>query len=196
MRKSYAILLGIVAGLVVFVLLPVMATYNSLVNSEENVTQAWANVESTYQRRADLIPNLVTTVQGYAAHETAIFNEITAANVKLAEAINGGSFEDVNAANDELTGSLSRLVALAQDYPELQASTVFVGMMDELEGTENRINYARQKYNAAATSYNKKLRTFPSSLVAGVLGFERHEVFRADPGSSTAPTVQFPAPTP
>lgn len=180
----------VIALIVIIVILGLFAfsTYNGLVTSEEAVTSAWSQVENQLQRRLDLIPNLVNTVKGYAAHEEAVFTEVTRAREKL---IGAGSVADMAEANQELSGALSRLLAIAENYPQLKADANFRQLADELAGTENRIAVARMDYNNAVQTFNTKIRRFPTVIFANMFGFERKEYFQAEEGASQAPVVDF-----
>ena len=190
MNKSTIIVLIVVVAVVVILGGTLIGSYNGLVSMRENVEGYKANIETVLQRRSDLIPNLVNTVQGYAAHETEIFTEIADARAKLA---GGGSIEELGEANSELTSALNRLMVVVENYPDLKADTQFTALMDELAGTENRISVARQDYNNAVKSYNQRIRTFPSVIMANLFGFEKAEYFEAAEGAETAPTVNFGA---
>jgi len=181
------VVISVVAVIAVFGLI-VLSSYNGLVSAEETVNSAWSQVENQLQRRLDLIPNLVNTVKGYAAHEEQVFTEVTEAREKL---IGAGSVADIAEANQELSGALSRLLAIAESYPELKADANFRQLADELAGTENRIAVARMDYNNAVQSYNTKIRRFPTSIIAGMFGFERKEYFQAEEGASQVPKVDF-----
>jgi LemA protein len=180
----------VIALIVIIAILGLFAfsTYNGLVTSEEAVTSAWSQVENQLQRRLDLIPNLVNTVKGYAAHEEAVFTEVTRAREKL---IGAGSVADMAEANQELSGALSRLLAIAENYPQLKADANFRQLADELAGTENRIAVARMDYNNAVQTFNTKIRRFPTVIFANMFGFERKEYFQAEEGASQAPVVDF-----
>jgi LemA protein len=162
---------------------------NELVTKQESVTAQWAQVESSLQRRADLIPNLVATVQGFAKHETEVFKNIADARAAL---INGRTPADKIAANDQLSGALSRLLVIAENYPQLKSNENFLRLQDELSGTENRIAVERRKYNEAIQTYNTSLRLFPNNIVASLSGFQRNDAyFKTEPGADKAPKVQF-----
>lgn len=180
----------VIALIVIIAILGLFAfsTYNGLVTSEEAVTSAWSQVENQLQRRLDLIPNLVNAVKGYAAHEEAVFTEVTRAREKL---IGAGSVADMAEANQELSGALSRLLAIAENYPQLKADANFRQLADELAGTENRIAVARMDYNNAVQTFNTKIRRFPTVIFANMFGFERKEYFQAEEGASQAPVVDF-----
>ena len=173
--------------------------YNQMQKNEEAVFAAWGDVEATYQRRADLIPNLVETVKAYAAHEKETLQGVTNARAKVGQTnISADKLGDVAAmqqfqqAQGELSGALSRLLVVAERYPDLKASANFRDLQHQLEGTENRINVARQRYNAAVQTFNTSIRTFPNSLTNNfLLNLERKEVFKADAGAENAPKVTF-----
>ncbi|WJY27728.1 LemA family protein [Sporosarcina trichiuri] len=178
----------IIIGIIVVLGLILVPSYNRFVTSEENVDQAYSQIETQLQRRVDLIPNLVNTAKGYAKHEKEVFTNIADARSKLAGA-NGP--EEQAAANDELSGALSRLLAITENYPELKADKQFTQLMDELAGTENRIAVARKDYNGEVASYNKQVQRFPGKLVASVFGFDKKEYFKAAAGAEQAPSVDF-----
>lgn len=162
--------------------------YNGLVGINEDVNGKWAQVDTQLQRRSDLIPNLVNTVKGYAAHEEGIFTNVAEARAKLAGAQTVGEAAE---ADGELTQALGRLFAIAENYPLLKANENFRALQDELAGTENRIATARRDYNGSVQAYNARIRTFPTNIIAGVFGFGEREYFRAAEGAQTPPTVQF-----
>jgi LemA protein len=184
-------------------LLPLLALsgcgYNQIQQNEEGVTAAWADVEATYQRRADLIPNLVETVKAYAAHERETLEAVTQARAKVGQVnITAKDLNDpaalarFQAAQGELSGALSRLLVVAERYPDLKASQNFSDLQHQLEGTENRINVARQRYNEAVRIFNTSIRTFPNNLTNKfLLHLERKEPFKAEAGSEQAPKVKF-----
>ncbi len=173
--------------------------YNTIQQNEEAVFAAWADVEATYQRRADLIPNLVETVKAYAAHEKETLTEVTNARAKVgqmnlsAEQLNNPALlEQFQQAQGQLSSALSRLMVVVERYPDLKANQNFLDLQHQLEGTENRINVARQRYNKAVQTFNSSIRTFPNNLTNKfLLQLERKEPFKADPGAAQAPKVQF-----
>ncbi len=184
MKKGLTALIVI---LVVIVLI-LFSGYNGLVTSEEKVNSAWSQIDNQLQRRADLIPNLVNTVKGYAAHEEQILTEVTRARERL---IGAGSVSDKAGAEDELSGALSRLLAIAESYPELKADANFRQLADELAGTENRITTARMDYNNSVQSYNTKIRRFPTAIIARMFGFDKKDYFEAQEGARVVPEVDF-----
>ncbi|MBE9485858.1 MAG: LemA family protein [Chloroflexi bacterium] len=173
--------------------------YNTIQKNEEAVFSAWADIEATYQRRSDLIPNLVETVKAYAAHEKETLTEVTNARAKVGQMnISADKLGDAavlqqfQQAQGELSGALSRLLVVAERYPDLKASQNFRDLQHQLEGTENRINVARQRYNKAVQIFNSSIRTFPNNLTNNfLLTLERKEPFKADAGAATAPKVTF-----
>ena len=190
MKKS----IGIFAGIGVVVLIVVFwffGTRNSFVSLKEDVEMQQSQVETTLQRRSDLIPNLVETVKGYASHEEEVFTEIAEARSKLAGSISSGDIEAINEANSELDSALGRLLAISESYPDLEASDQFIALQDELAGTENRIAVARQYYNETARDYNVKVQKFPASIIAGISGYYPVPYFEADEGASEVPKVSF-----
>lgn len=174
-----------------------ISKYNSMVSKDEDVVAQWANVETQYQRRADLIPNLVSTVKGYAAHEKDVFESVTkaraqATSVKIdASNLTPAMMQQYQAAQGGLNSALSRLLAVAERYPELKANQNFLELQAQLEGTENRIAVERRRYNEITRDYNVYIRRFPNSMFAGMFGFERRPPFEAEEGSEKAPEVQF-----
>ena len=165
-----------------------MSSYNGFVDKEENVNNAYAQVENQLQRRLDLIPNLVNTVKGFAAHEEEILGNIADSRSKLAGA---GSPQEQAEANDELSGALSRLLVVVENYPDLKADANFRQLMDELSGTENRLSVARQDYNTVVSDYNKKVKRMPGSIIASMFGFDEKEYFQSSEGAEEAPVVDF-----
>ena len=190
-------LLGVV-GVVALLALSYGGIYNSLVKSEEKVSEAWAQVENVYQRRADLIPNLVETVKGYAGHERETLEQVIQARSKISQ-INFAKnpFNDPNTltqfeqAQQMLSSSLSRLLVVVEQYPELKANQNFLELQSQLEGTENRIAVERRRFNEVAREFNTRLRTFPANIVARLTGFQRKSYFAADEGARVAPKVKF-----
>lgn len=188
----------IIAGAVLAVLVLWSVTgYNGLVGMDEEVQNKWANVETQYQRRADLIPNLVNTVKGYAAHEKQTLAEVVearsrATQVKIDAAdATPGQMEKYMKAQGEVSQALGRLLMVAENYPDLKANENFLELQSQLEGTENRINVARKDFNDAAKKYNASIRRFPRSIIAGVFGFEKKNYFEAEAGAEKAPAVKF-----
>lgn len=195
MKKSTSIIL-IVVALVVVCGLWLAKGYNGLVVAEENVNNAWAQVENQYQRRSDLIPNLVETVKGYAKHESQTLKEVVAARAKATSVTVGENLSEADikkfaAAQSEVGSSLSRLLAVVENYPDLKANENFLRLQEQLEGTENRITVARNEYNNQAKAYNTTVRQFPKSIIAGIFGFEKKGYFEAEAGAEKAPKVQF-----
>ncbi len=168
-----------------------------MVTEQESVETAWAQVENQYQRRADLIPNLVNTVKGYAAHESSTLENVIAARAKATQvtvdAANATAEQMAayQAAQGELSQALGRLMAIAEAYPDLKANTNFRDLQAQLEGTENRITIARQNFNEAAKNYNTMIRRFPKNVLAAMFGFEKKPYFEAESGAQKAPQVQF-----
>jgi len=187
MKKGLIPLLVIV-GIIVVLAVILIPSYNSFVNGEENVNSAYAQVENQLQRRLDLIPNLVNTVKGFANQEQEVIASVTEARARLAGA---GSPEAQATANDELSGALSRLLVVVENYPDLKSDANFRQLMDELAGTENRLSIARQDYNTVVADFNKKVKRFPGALLAGVFGFDEKEYFEADAGAQDVPEVDF-----
>jgi LemA protein len=195
--KTGRIVLIVVAFLLVIFIFRGCGKYNSLVTMREQVNRDWSNVENVYQRRADLIPNLVNTVKGYATHEQETFTKVTEARSKATSVtIDAANMTDEDmkrfqAAQGEVTSALSRLLAVAEAYPDLKANQNFLELQSQLEGTENRIAVERRKFNETATTYNTELKRFPTILYAGMLGFKDRPYFQAEEGSQVAPKVQF-----
>lgn len=186
--KKKGIIVAIIVGLVVILGIALISANNNLVSMEAKVDAALANIDTNLQRRADLIPNLVNTVKGYAAHEQEAINSVTEARTKLAGAT---TMEEKAAADSELTAALNNLLVVVENYPDLKASANFTQLADELAGTENRIATARRDYNDAVQSYNTAIRKFPTSLVAGLFGFAQKDYFQASDGAQDVPDVQF-----
>ena len=185
--------IGVVAVVAIFF----YATYNGFVNREEGLKSAWSNVETQYQRRADLIPNLVNTVKGYAAHETQTLNEVTEARARAtsinlsADDLTPERLAQFQRAQAEVRSALGRLIAVSESYPDLKANQNFSELQAQLEGTENRIATERRNFNEAARAYNTRVRRFPTNIIAGLFGFGQYPYFEAAEGSATAPVVEF-----
>ena len=196
MKKTY-IILAIIVGVLLIFLVPTFSSYNSLVGLEENVDSKWSDVESEYQRRSDLIPNLVSTVKGYADHEKSTLDAVVSARAKATSTtisiddLNEESLAKYQAAQGELTSALGRLLAITENYPDLKANQNFSELQAQLEGTENRIKVSRKYYNDAAQQYNTKIRTFPTNMVASMTGFVKKPYFKAEEGAEKAPKVEF-----
>jgi LemA protein len=180
--------LGIVVLIALVVGLMVMGRYNSIVRQNEQINNAWAQVKVVLQRRADLIPNLVETVKGYAAHEKEVFENVAEARSKLAGAATPA---EATAANAGLTSALGRLLAIAENYPQLKANENFIRLQDELAGSENRVAVERRAYNETVRAYNAYIKTFPNNVLAGMFGFKEREYFEADESAKEAPKVKF-----
>ncbi|MGE7810556.1 LemA family protein [Lysinibacillus capsici] len=180
--------IGIIVIILVVIALLFIPKYNSLVTAEENVDSKWAQVENQLQRRYDLIPNLVESVKGYANHEQEVIANITEARAQMGSA---SSPEEQAVANDALTGALSRLLVVVENYPNLKADANFRQLMDELAGTENRLAVAREDYNNEVQQFNKHVKRFPGNLMAGMFGFEQKEYFKAAAGADKAPSIDF-----
>lgn len=187
MKKVAIVLIVILAVIGIFVF-SLFGSYNSLVALDEDVNTQWANVESKLQRRYDLIPNLVESVKGAMAQEKEVFTAIADARAKLAGA--GTTSEKVEASN-ELEGALSRLLVVVENYPELKSNQNVTALMDNIEGTENRISTERDRYNEVVREYNRAIRSFPTNILAGMFGFEQRPYFEATKGAETAPEVNF-----
>jgi len=195
---------GLVIGLVVVAIVVVglvgwaVSVNNDLVRLEQSVNATWAQVQNVYQRRADLIPNLVETVKGFAAQERTVLTEVTQARASASaiqltpEALNDPkALQNFQAVQNQLSGALSRLLVTVERYPELKSDKNFLNLQTQLEGTENRITVERQRYNEAVRDYNTRLRLFPTNLMAGMLGFRPKAFFEATPESATPPKVKF-----
>lgn len=188
MKRTGLIILIAIVLIVVFIGGSLVSRYNQLVTLDEQVNMSLSQIDNQLQRRNDLIPNLVETVKGYAAQESEIFNNVAEARSKL---IGATGVTDRAEADSELSGSLSRLLAIAESYPELKSDANFRQLSDELAGTENRIAVARMDYNTTANSYNAVVRKFPMNIFAGIFGFEKVNYFEATEGAQNVPTVNF-----
>ena len=196
MKKTIKWTIAVLCVLAVVVFWGV-GVYNDLVSAQEEVESSWAQVENQYQRRADLVPNLVATVKGYAKHEQETLDQVTEARAKATQI----TIDPANAtpqqlaafqsAQGELTQALGRLLAIAENYPDLKANQNFLDLQQQLEGTENRIAVARQLFNDSARAYNTGLRKFPRNIIASLFGFEKKPYFEAEQGAKTAPKVEF-----
>lgn len=193
---------GLIALIVIAVIVLGMvgwyfSTKNGLVRADESVSTAWSNVETQYQRRSDLIPNLVNTVKGYAKHEENTFKEVVEARAKATQItvdpsnLTPEKLKQYQEAQGEISAALGKLIAVQENYPELKANENFIELQAQLEGTENRINESRRQYNEAVQTYNLKVRSFPSSIVAGMAGFSVKTKFEAEAGVEKAPKVSF-----
>ena len=171
--------------------------YNSMVNKQESVTAQWAQVQNAYQRRADLIPNLVSTVKGYASHEQETFTAVIEARSRAtqvninSEDLTEEGIQQYQKAQEQVSSSLSRLLVTVESYPELKANENFLALQDQLEGTENRISVERNRFNETAKDYNQYIRQFPRVIYAGMFGFKKKGYFEADAGAQSVPTVEF-----
>jgi LemA protein len=186
------VLIGIVIGVVVVLaLLFLILVYNSLVRARNRVDNASSQIEVQQKRRYDLVPNLVETVKGYAAHERETLEAVTNARANAISAQRSGDVHDQAQAENVLTGALKTLFAVAEAYPDLKANQNFLNLQEELTSTEDRIAYARQFFNDSVLAYNNAIQTFPRNLVAGVFNFDEREFFDAEPEAGTVPRVQF-----
>lgn len=193
MKKTWII----IAVIAVVIGLLSITSYNSLVNKEEAVDSAWSNVENQYQRRADLIPNLVNTVKGYAAHEKETLQEVIEARAKATQMtvktddLTPEKLQQYQQAQGEISSALGRLMVVAERYPDLKANQNFIELQAQLEGTENRITVARNEFNDMAREYNTSIRRFPTNILSGLFGFDKKSYFEAAQGSEKAPEVKF-----
>lgn len=196
MKKGLVVLL-VVAAVVLGLYSWFKGNYNNMVKMDEGVQAAWSQVENVYQRRADLIPNLVATVKGYASHEQETLEGVISARSKATritvdpENLTPEELARFQKAQGELGSALGRLLAVTENYPDLKANTNFLELQSQLEGTENRITVERQKFNEAARVYNTTIRQFPKNIVAGMFGFEKKPYFEAQEGAQQAPKVEF-----
>ena len=192
MKKSTLVLLSIL-GVLVLIGLWGVSSSNQMVTLDERVKEKWSQVENVYQRRLDLIPNLVNTVKGYAKHEAEVLEEVTKARAQVGQ-VQVKSAEDLkkfDQAQGQLGSALSRLLVVAEKYPDLKADKNFLELQSQLEGTENRISVERMRFNEAAREYNTYIRLFPQSVIAGMRGFQNKTYFESDSAAKTAPKVQF-----
>lgn len=196
-KKSFSKSTMIFIGVIVVIVLWAISGYNSLVNMDEGVTNKWSNVETQYQRRADLIPNLVNTVKGYAKHETSTFEAVVNARSQATQVKIDPSnctpeqLAAYQKAQGDVTSALGKLLAITENYPDLKANQNFLELQSQLEGTENRITVARKNFNDAANVYNASIRRFPKNILAGIFGFNKHPYFEAEAGAEKSPKVEF-----
>ncbi len=196
MKKTW-IILAVIAVVLLLTYSSVKNSYNSMVSMEEGVTAQWSQVENVYQRRSDLIPNLVNTVKGYADFEKETLTQVIEARAKATsvnispDKLDAQSLQNFQQAQSGLSSALSRLMVVVEKYPDLKANQGFLDLQAQLEGTENRITVERMKFNESAQTYNTFIRTFPKSVFAGMYGFEKKAYFEADKGAEKAPQVQF-----
>ena len=196
MKKGYVVLVVIVA-VVLILFFWIKGMYNSMVRMDENVSQAWAQVENVYQRRSDLIPNLVATVKGYAEHESSTLEAVVEARAKATQAtVDPSRLSEEELANfmnaqNDLGTAIGRLLVSVERYPDLKANQNFLELQAQLEGTENRIAVERKRFNEAARNYNVAIRRFPNNIFAGMFGFEKKGYFEASEGVDQAPAVSF-----
>jgi LemA protein len=198
MKKGIVILL-VILGIAALLVMWGVGAYNGLVSAQEGVESAWADVENQYQRRADLVPNLVATVKGYATHEQETLEQVVKARARATQVTNyidpthitPEQLAEYQAAQGQLSQALGRLIAISENYPNLKANENFRDLQAQLEGTENRITVARQNFNDAARKYNTSIRRFPTNLIANYFDFEKKPYFEADEGTKAAPKVEF-----
>ncbi|MCD4747303.1 MAG: LemA family protein [Bacteroidales bacterium] len=196
MKKNW-IVLGIIVLIIIILYSSFKGTYNNMVTLDEGVNEKWAQVENVYQRRADLIPNLVSTVKGYAEHEKQTLTEVIEARAKATSVnidpsnLNQASLMKFQQTQDALSSALSKLMVVVERYPDLKANQNFLELQAQLEGTENRISVERKKFNTSARDYNAYIRKFPKNIYASIFGFEKKAYFKAVEGAEKAPEVKF-----
>lgn len=197
MKKNKTLTIVIIVAVILLIFLWLTSMYNGMVNKEEAVDSQWSQVENVYQRRADLIPNLVATVKGYAEHEQQVLTDVIEARAKAtsvnfkADNLTEDNIKSFQEAQDQLSNALSRLLVTIERYPDLKANQNFLELQAQLEGTENRISIERQKFNQVTKQYNQAIRRFPTNLFAGMFGFEKKAYFEATTGAEVAPKVEF-----
>jgi len=197
MKRNKWLIPGIIGGVILLVLAMIMGSYNSMVGQREDVRKSFANVQTQYQRRADLVPNLVSTVKGAANFEQDTIVQVTEARAKATSISIDPSkatpqqLQQYQASQGELSQALGRLLAVTENYPQLTATKNFQDLQVQLEGTENRIAVARKDFNDAAATYNARIQRFPSVIIAGIFGFDKFTYFQADDGADKAPSVNF-----
>ena len=196
--KTVLIVLGVIVLILVIGFASLFGVYNGFVTAEQSVNEKWAQVQNVYQRRADLIPNLVETVKGFAAQEKTVLEEVTRARASVGsikatpELLNDpANFKKFQDAQNQLGGALSRLLVTVERYPDLKSNQNFLALQSQLEGTENRISVERMRFNEAVRDYNTKIKLMPGVLVARLMGFKEKAFFEAAPGSETVPKVKF-----
>ncbi|MCK5051061.1 MAG: LemA family protein [Candidatus Cloacimonetes bacterium] len=198
-KKGCLITVGIIVFLIIITISSVVGTYNNMVKLDEGVKEKWSQVENVYQRRYDLIPNLVNTVKGYAAHEKETFTAVTEARAKAGGTFNisdqvlndPAMFQKFQQAQSSLGGALQRLMVVMEKYPDLKANQNFLALQDQLEGTENRIAVERKRFNEAARYYNTYIKMFPKVILANMFGFNEKQYFKSTEGAEEAPKVEF-----
>ena len=192
MKEKGSALIGVIIAIVAILLILIIAyvgTYNSIVSLEEKVDKQYSSIKVQLQRRADFIPNLVDTVKGYMKHEESVINEITEARKEMTSA---KDIKEMSKANDKLTAALNSLNVIVENYPDLKANTTFIGLQDELAGTENRIATARRDYNEAVNAYNTKIKKMPASIIASMMGRQPKDYFDVtDSSKEEVPEVDF-----
>lgn len=198
-KKGCLIAIGIIVVLIIIIISSFISTYNNMVKLDEGVKEKWSQVENVYQRRYDLIPNLVNTVKGYAAHEKETFKAVTEARAKAGGTFNisekvlndPAMFQKFQQAQSSLGGALQRLMVVMEKYPDLKANQNFLSLQDQLEGTENRIAVERKRFNEAARYYNTYIKMFPKVILANMFGFDEKQYFKSAEGAQEAPKVEF-----
>lgn len=195
--NTKTITIGVILLIVILLFAGGCSSYNGMVDADQAVSKQWGQVESQYQRRSDLIPNLVSTVKGYAAHESGTLEKVTEARAKAgsitltADELTPENMARFQQAQNELSGALKSLLAVSEAYPDLKANENFLDLQKQLEGTENRIATERMRFNEAVEKYNLKVLRFPGNIWAGIFGFDRKDMFKADEGAQNAPKVSF-----
>ena len=196
MKKNQIVLLSVL-GIIILGIFWGISSYNGIITLQENVNSQWANVESQYQRRADLIPNLVSTVKGYATHESSTLEGVVAARAKATQVtidpknLTPEKLQEFQAAQGQVSSALGKLLMITENYPDLKANQNFLELQSQLEGTENRIAVERNRFNDLAKEYNIPIQRFPRSFIANMFGFKQKPYFEAEKGSQVAPTVKF-----
>ncbi|MDA3813699.1 MAG: LemA family protein [Candidatus Cloacimonetes bacterium] len=198
-KKGCLIAIGVVVFLLIITVSNIIGTYNNMIRLDEGVKEKWSQVENVYQRRYDLIPNLVNTVKGYAAHEKETFTAVTEARAKAGGTFNisekvlndPAMFQKFQQAQSSLGGALQRLMVVMEKYPDLKANQNFLALQDQLEGTENRIAVERKRFNEAARFYNTYIKIFPKVILANMFGFDEKQYFKSTEGAEEAPKVEF-----